>query len=119
LFALDFTIFSPLADAVFKLTAALASSDRRCFAFLIVSSCFQQQLMPDLEFPNRMSKCRLLQKLKSCLPQTPIKRASAIAAYLKTKSPTIQIVEEKKIILFSFFISCAFLRFGFSLFPFP
>ena len=52
----------------------------------------------DLEFPNRMSKCRLLQKLKSCLPQTPIKRASAIAAYLKTKSPTIQILEEKKII---------------------
>jgi hypothetical protein len=50
----------------------------------------------DLEFPNRMSKCRLLQKLKSCLPQTPIKRASAIAAYLKTKSPTIQILEEKK-----------------------
>jgi hypothetical protein len=33
-------------DAVIKLTAALASSDRRCFAFLIVSSCFQQQLMP-------------------------------------------------------------------------
>jgi len=52
----------------------------------------------DLEFPNRMFKCRLLQKLKSCLPQTPIKRASAIAAYLKTKSPTIQILEENKII---------------------
>ena len=45
-----------------------------------------------------MSKCRLLQKLKSCLPQTPIKRASDIAAYLKTKSPTVQIREEKNII---------------------
>ena len=52
----------------------------------------------DFEFPNRMSKCRLLQKHKSCLPQTPIKRASAIAAYLKRKSQTVQIIEEKNMI---------------------
>jgi hypothetical protein len=45
-----------------------------------------------------MSKCSLLQKHKSCLPQTPIKRASAIAAYLKTKSQTVQIIEEKPMI---------------------
>jgi hypothetical protein len=43
------TIFSPLADAVIKLTAALASSDRRCFAFLIVSFMFSTTVDDDTQ----------------------------------------------------------------------
>ena len=64
----------------------------------VTEVCDNDATKNNFEFPNRMSKCRPLKKLKSCLPQTPDKRASTLAAYLKTKSPTVKILEDKNII---------------------
>ena len=45
-----------------------------------------------------MSKCRNLKRLKNSLPKTPTSRAATLMAYLNSKSPTVRILQEKKIV---------------------
>ena len=57
----------------------------------------QLQETENLSFGNKMQKSRAMKKLKSNLPNSPLKQAAVIAAFLDDKnSPAVKILENKK-----------------------